>query len=129
MKNKLKIPLKVELKIDSSLRGRFNIFIESLEARALDISNSGIGMLSEIFLPQGVTVDLHLRIKHRVIKLKGEIRSAICVGEGMSRLGIKFVKLNKREAKLIKDFIKEHEKRRPIRLKLFSKGFTYDKRK
>ncbi len=129
MRKKTKIPLKVELKIDSSLRGRFNIFIESVEARALDISSSGIGMLSEIFLPQGVLVDLQLKIKHRLVKIKGEIRSAISVGDGLSRLGIKFVDLNKREAKLIKDFIKKHEKRRPIRLKLSGKGFSYGKRK
>ncbi|MBM3248609.1 MAG: hypothetical protein FJZ10_04230 [Candidatus Omnitrophica bacterium] len=129
MRRKPKIPLKVELKIDSSLKGRFNILIESIEARALDISPSGIGMLSEIFLPQGVLVDLQFKIKHRIVKIKGEIRSAISVGEGLSRLGIKFVNLNKKESRLIKDFIEEHEKRRPVRLKLSSKGFDYGKRK
>lgn len=129
MKNKHRIPLKVELKIDSSLKGRFNILIESVEARALDISASGIGMLSEIFLPQGVIVDLLLKIKHRTVKIKGEIRSAISIGDGLSRLGIKFVDLSKKESKLIQDFIKKHEKRRPIRLKLAGKGFSYDKRK
>lgn len=129
MAKRKKIPLKVKLKIDSSLKGRFNLFIENIEAKALDISVSGIGMLSQILLPQGVILDLQLKIGQRIVKTKGEICSANRVGKDLARLGIKFVGLSKPSSKLIQDFIKKHEKRQPARLKLWKKGFSYGKRK
>ena len=128
MSRKSKPHLKVKLNFSSSLKGRFNILIESAEAKALDISVSGVGLLSELFLPRGAILDLQLRLKNKTIKTRGQIRSAVSVGKGLTRLGIKFVSLSKTKARIIKGFIRENEKRLP-RLKLSKEGLSYGKKK
>jgi len=122
---KRRAPLKVKLKIDPSSTGRFNILIESIEAKALDISISGIGLLSELFLPKGVVVELKLKINNKIIGIKSEIRSAVRAGKGLTRLGMKFIDLDKSQLKTIKNFIKQNEKRYPTRFKLSKKGIAY----
>jgi len=122
---KRRAPLKVKLKIDPSSTGRFNILIESIEAKALDISISGIGLLSELFLPKGVVVELKLKINNKIIGIKSEIRSAVRAGKGLTRLGMKFIDLDKSQLKTIKNFIKQNEKRYPTRFKLSKKVIAY----
>ncbi|MBM3252387.1 MAG: PilZ domain-containing protein [Candidatus Omnitrophica bacterium] len=128
MAKKTKASLKVKLNVNPSSKGRFNILIESAEAKALDISVSGIGLLSELFLPRGAILDLELRLHNETIKTKGQIRSAVSVGKGLTRLGIKLIDLGKSKTKIIKRFIKENEKRLPTRLKLTKEGLFYGKK-
>jgi c-di-GMP-binding flagellar brake protein YcgR len=118
MLKKMKVPsLRVKLKIDSSSKTYIGIITKEIETKALDISVSGIGLLSRFFLPKATVVCLELKIKNKIIKIRGEIRSAISITKNLTRLGIKFIDLDNSKLKIIERFIKENEKRHPTRFK------------
>ncbi|MBM3252388.1 MAG: hypothetical protein FJZ11_06410 [Candidatus Omnitrophica bacterium] len=96
----------------------FKLRKETVEVDTLDISVLGVGLLSKYFIPKGVIVNLQLKINDKIIDAKGEIRSAVSWGKGLSRLGIKLIDLGESEQKIIEKFIKENERRTEPRLEL-----------
>jgi len=115
---RLQASFKVNLKIDPSLTKYFKLRKETVEVDTLDISVLGVGLLSKYFIPKGVIVNLQLKINDKIIDAKGEIRSAVSWGKGLSRLGIKLIDLGESEQKIIEKFIKENERRTEPRLEL-----------
>jgi hypothetical protein len=115
---RLKASFKAKLNIDSSITQRFNIRQENIEVEVLDISVLGIGLVCKYFIPKGVIVNLQLKINNKLIDVKGEIRSAISGGKGLTRLGIQFIDLDNSEFEIIDKFIKDNERRNEPRLEL-----------
>lgn len=115
---RFKTSFKVRLKIDPVLSERFKIRKEQIEAEALDISALGVGLSCHYFIPKGVIVNLELEVDKKIIEVKGEIRSAVSGGRGLTRLGIQFVDIEKFQSEIIENFIKENERRSAPRLEL-----------
>ncbi|HOX55083.1 MAG: PilZ domain-containing protein [Candidatus Omnitrophica bacterium] len=112
------VSFKVKIKVDPSSTERFNIRKEEIEAEALDISILGLGLLSKNFIPKGVIIDLKFEINKKVVELRGQIKSAVSGGRGLTRLGVQFVDIDKAQAEIIENFIKDNERRSEPRLEL-----------
>lgn len=112
------VSFKVKIKVDSSSTERFNIRKEEIEAEALDISILGLGLLSKNFIPKGVIIDLKFEINRKVLELRGEIKSAVSGGRGLTRLGVQFLDVDKTQSEIIESFIKNNERRSEPRLEL-----------
>ncbi len=115
---RLKTSFSVKLKLDLSSGQHFQVKDGSVEAGALDISTLGVGLMSKCFIPKGIVVDLELKINNKTIETRGEIRSAVSGGKGLTRLGIQFVGLDNSQKEIIDNFIKENERRSQPRLNL-----------
>jgi len=115
---RLKASFKVKLKVDTSLTQHLHFQKDSIDVVTLDISTLGAGLLSKYFIPKGVIVDLKLNIDNKTVQTKGEIMSAVSGGKGLTRLGIKFIDLDKNQLKIIENFIKKNERRSQPRLEL-----------
>jgi c-di-GMP-binding flagellar brake protein YcgR len=118
MDRKLKTQFIVRLKIDPASAKDFRFPKKSVDVQAKDLSIGGVGILSSYHIPKGVVLDLEFTFNDKVIALKGEVRLAQVQEKGQTRLGIKFLDVDKKHLKLIEDFIEENERRVITRLKL-----------
>ena len=119
-RQELRIPISTTSKliIDPSVKQRFDIAKKDIEVKNLDISLGGVGLLSKYFIPKGVILNLEFTLSDNLIKTKVEVKSAVAAGKGFTRLGTGFIDLTKQQKKLIKDFIKETERRIHPRLEV-----------
>ena len=117
---RLPISSTSKLKIDTSLNQHFNISKKDIKVQLVDISTEGMGILSEYFIPKGIIIELEFKISGKLISAKGEVRVAISGGKGLTRLGIKFINLDKTQGQIINKFVKEYERRAHTRLGLES---------
>lgn len=107
-----------ELKVDPAMKEHFGIEKKDINVQVIDISSGGAGLLSKYFIPKGVIVGLSFQISGKMVEAKGEIRSAVSGGTGLTRLGVKFIEIGKGEIQLIEETLKEYERRKQSRLTL-----------
>ena len=115
---RFKASFKVKLKVDTYLTEYFRFQKESIEVEVLDIGFLGVGILSRYFIPRGAIVDLQFNIDNKTFDVKCQIKSAISGGKGLTRMGIKFLDLDKSELEKIKKIIENNERRKQPRLEL-----------
>lgn len=109
-----KIQGKVSISIARQEGCGFNIAKDSVEGDLLDINEFGAGLLSQHFFPKGVIICLQFRLPQEegkaapaVVEARGEVRSAISGGHGLTRLGISFLELSKEAQEALIAFMKE----------------------
>lgn len=94
------------------------------EVKAVDISEIGIGVSSEYFLPKGVIVDLNIAGTsfglNENIRPKGEVRYCkfVKASKYKYKCGIKFLDLPEKQRKIIAQFIAKYERRQSHRMSL-----------
>ena len=115
---RLPISSTTKLKVDPSVKGHFGIAKKDIKVQIIDISVRGIGVLSKYFIPKGVIIDLEFMISGGLITVRGEVKSAISGGKGLTRLGVKFIDIDKKQHQTIARFIKENERRTQPRLNI-----------
>jgi len=120
---RVKINFKVVSTIDEKVKQKFSLSIgKTFEARAVDISTLGIGIMAQYFFPRGINIEMEIDGKvfglDRAIIVKGEIRYSKYMSSSEYRTGIKFLNLSPDDAKAIADFIAVAEKRKAPRFKV-----------
>ena len=106
---RLPISSIAKLKVDPSANQHFDIEKKHIRVQIIDISMKGIGLLCKYFIPRGVIIDLEFKVKDELIVV-------ISGGVGLTRLGVKFVDINKEQKRIIEDFLKKNERRIQPRL-------------
>jgi len=114
---------KVQCEIPEGLKQTFSLASgNSCEVIAKDISESGMGLVSECFFPRGLIVNL--KIGGKAFGLEGDMlfRAEIChcrnqIGQGYL-CGVKFIDLSPNYKKTIAEFIADCERRKSPRIKL-----------
>lgn len=120
---RLDLSLKVTLSVDEEFKNKFVLADgNSFEATALDISVSGLGIISKYYIPKGLIIVLEIpgnmfELKENV-KTKAEIRYCKFIKSCEYRCGIKFLDMNEKYKNAIAKFISLYEKRKEPRLKL-----------
>ncbi|MBP7089158.1 MAG: PilZ domain-containing protein [Candidatus Omnitrophica bacterium] len=121
--HRLDLRLKVTLGVDEEFKNKFVLADgNNFEAEALDISVSGIGIISKYYIPTGLIVILEIPGKifglKDNIKTKAEIRYCKFIKSCEYRCGIKFLDMSEEYKNAIVKFISIYEKRKEPRLKL-----------
>lgn len=103
--------ISVNLKVNSGLAKKLKIKKELIEVRAVDVSSSGIGVLSRYQIPRGTIVNLEIIIKEQTLEMEGEIILVFKHNSGLTRFGIKFLDVAEEKKKVLSKFIKSHDER------------------
>lgn len=109
----------VILKVDSSMKDQIRLFQEEQKASVVDISTSGVGMISPIFFPKGAILRLQmdgaaLKI-NKPINIKGEVRYCNPQVGKKYRLGVKFIEVEGAVVDKIKEYVAKFEGRQAPR--------------
>lgn len=120
---RVNINLKVISKPAEEFREQFKLSMDKeFVAKALDISELGIGLLSKYFLPAGLILEMEIEGAPfelaQNMKIKGEIRHCKFIRSSGYQCGIKFIDIPEEYKKAIAHFIAENERRQAPRLKL-----------
>ena len=123
-------PLQVEIRvqINPKMQETIHLAKESIPAELFDVSSHGMGMVSKIFLPPGVLVDLQIpktpflpqqegieeKPSREVIRVTGLVvyskqRGTLC------RMGISFTQIQEADRKVLEEFIQSTNRRRSPR--------------
>ena len=112
-----RVPLvtKIRMKISRRMRGQIALMEETILGETIDISTLGVGVYCPVFLPKGVK--LNAKISTAIFGAKDKTHLAF-VGVVMNgrmaggrtdyRLGIEFVRIAKRNQKLIDAYLKKN---------------------
>lgn len=120
---RINVNLKVISRLDESVFQKFSLTQgKSFEARVVDISILGVGIVSRFFLPRGLILLLEIEggflgLKEP-IKVKGEVRYCVYMKSFLYRCGLKFIELDTSVEKKLREFIRKNERRKEPRLKL-----------
>lgn len=120
---RIDINFKVLSKPVQELKQKFALVSgNKFEVKAVDISEIGIGLVSEYFLPKGLILELEIDgapfdLKE-VMKIKGEIRYCRYERTVGYRCGVQFLDLSEVYRKAIAEFISTFERRKEPRVKL-----------
>lgn len=120
---RVSVDMKIISQVDEETKQKFSLSSgRKFEARAVDISTKGIGMVCNFFFPAGLIIEMELVGKlfgvEGVMRIKGEIRYSRYLEPGRYRVGIKFVDTPSVYEKKISEFIATYETRREPRLDL-----------
>lgn len=120
---RINIDLKVISRIDEDAQQKFGLVCgEIFEVNVVDITESGVGILSKFFLPKGLIVKLEIEgavfnLKE-IMKIKGEIRYCNYIKDLGYRCGVKFLNVPDIYREAISRFISSYERRKAPRIKL-----------
>ena len=117
------IKLTVVSKIEYDYGQQFSLACgETFKVDAVDISTLGMGIMSEHFLPQGLTVELKIDGKvfgfNKNMFIKTEVCYCAYLEPSKYRCGMRFVDIDPEYHDLIKKFISVRERRKASRVKL-----------
>jgi len=121
--SRIDLKLKVICKIHENFCRKFGLARgDVFELTTVDISESGIGVISEYFLPTGLILELEIEGvpfgAEKIMKIKGEIRYCIYKKNAGYRCGIKFLNILDEYQKNIAKLVSAYEQRKFPRLKL-----------
>ena len=114
---RVKVFIKVNVQIDASMKGHFDISKKDIEAHMLDVSILGIGILSKYFIPKGAILDLTFSLplksenqeqKEQPFAVQGCVRSAIPWGKGFTRVGVEFSQIDDVHREVLGRFIEQN---------------------
>lgn len=105
----VKIPVKV--RVNPSSEKDFRIAQRELYLSAIEVSVTGMGILSNVYVPEGVILDIEFDTKslfekekeNRQVKITGEVVSSRMYG-GQYRLGILFKEISPDDKSTIRKF-------------------------
>jgi c-di-GMP-binding flagellar brake protein YcgR len=117
------IDLKIICKIEPKYQQKFGLACgDSFEAKALDISVLGVGLLCKYFLPKGLVLEVDIDFapfgQNEIIKIRGEIRHAQYLKNLGYRIGIKFLDISYINKKSIDKYVFSRERRKEPRIRL-----------
>ena len=108
------ITAKIRLRIDPAMAEMVHLSAEELELPLVDISASGVGLASGVFLPPGALVDLRMNRADLAVPgeaagegemlLVGQVAYAKPQGTGC-RIGISFTHIDEPDKKLIRRYV------------------------
>jgi len=111
------------IKISEKMRDAVALVKDEFVGQAVDISVDGIGIFLEYYLPTGVHLDLDVEGKvfgvDRALKMKAEVRYCNFIAQKKYRCGMKFIEISKEDKEVISEFVKNAERRRAPRVKLY----------
>lgn len=114
---RVKVFIKVDVQIDESMKGHFDISKKNIEAHMLDVSILGVGILSKYFIPKGAVLDFTFGLplksenqeqKEQPFAVKGRVRSAIPWGKGFTRLGVEFFEIDDVHREILGRFLEQN---------------------
>jgi c-di-GMP-binding flagellar brake protein YcgR len=111
-----KITLAAKIRVNEVSAKQLTLRKDVIDVQVIDLSVLGIGMVSQSFIPKGMIIDIELLVNSNMLNLKGEVRSAISAGKGLTRLGVQFIELKDKDSQVLKDFIHTYERRAEPRL-------------
>ncbi|MDP3143413.1 MAG: PilZ domain-containing protein [Candidatus Omnitrophota bacterium] len=95
---------------------------KSLECKAFDISELGVGLSSKYFFPKGLMLDMKIDGSlfglREAMNIRGEVRYCIFNRSYGYRSGIKFIDLADKYHRSIAKFIGENERRKDLRVQI-----------
>lgn len=120
---RIDIKLKVVCRIHENFRQKFGLTCgDVFKLIAVDISESGIGVISEYFLPKGLILELEIEgipfSIEKSMKIKGEIRYCIYKKNSGYRCGISFLDILDEYRNSIAKLVATYEQRKFPRVKL-----------
>lgn len=120
---RVSINLGVISRIDDKNGQKFSLSKGNIfEVKVVDISVSGVGIVSKYFLPKGLSIELEIDGKpfglDEAMKIKGEIRYCNYIKACGYRCGVKFINILGNYAAKIAELIATYERRKEPRLKL-----------
>lgn len=111
------------VKISDKMKDAVSLVKDEFSGQAIDISVDGIGIFLEYYLPTGVHLDLAVEGQafgvDRSLKMKGEVRYCNFIAQRKYRCGMKFIEMSKEDREIIAEFVKNAERRRAPRIKLY----------
>jgi len=111
------------IKVSEKMRDSVNLIKEEFSGQAIDISLGGIGIYSEYYLPTGLLLELKIDGSvlgiQRQLEIKAEVRYCNFITQRKYRCGLKFVDLSKEDKAILAEFVKNAEKRKCPRIKLY----------
>ena len=111
------------IKVSEKMRDTVNLVKEEFFGQAIDISIGGIGIYIEYYLPTGVHLDLQVEGSplgaQRPLNIKGEVRYCNFIAQHKYRCGLKFIEISKEDRDVIAEFVKNAERRKFPRVKLY----------
>lgn len=109
----------VILKVDTSMKDQIRLLQEEQKANVVDISTSGIGVISPLFFPKGARLlaqmDATALKISKPINIKGEVRYCNPQPGKKYRLGIKFVEIEDAVVDKIKEYVAKFERQQTPR--------------
>ncbi len=120
---RINIKLSVVCRIHENFCQKFGLTCGNVfKLSAVDISESGIGVISEYFLPKGLILELEIEgipfSVEKTMKIKGEVRSCIYKKNCGYKCGINFLDLLDEYRNSIAKLVATYEQRKFPRLKM-----------
>jgi|GEM_PF-633346 len=112
---RIKLETKAKLKVNGAMKEQIHLLQEEQDADIVDISVSGVGMISPVFFPKGAILGIQINgaafHANKPLSLRGEVRYCRPESGKKYRLGIKFVELEDKVLDKIKEYIAKYERR------------------
>lgn len=108
------VKISVVSKVDPAMEKEFTLSQKELQATIIDMSATGLGILSSVYIPDGIILDMEMDAQsirpekgkeNNKIKLTGEVVSSRMQG-GQYRLGILVKNINEEDKAAILKFIR-----------------------
>ena len=120
-----RIPVNVKIvsHVDSDLDQKYDLVAgNAFDVKAVNISTSGVGIVSPHYMPAGLVIDLEFDGKildfPGAFAVRGSIKYCKSTKNSRYKCGVKFQELSKVFMKALNSFISEHDKRRAPRIDL-----------
>lgn len=121
--SRIGVKLKAVCRVHKNFCQKFGLTCSDVfKLTVVDISEAGIGVISEYFLPKGLILELEIeRIffsSEKIMEIKGEVRYCIYKKNSGYKCGIKFLDIADEYRKDIAKLVATYEQRKFPRVKL-----------
>lgn len=126
-----RIPTAVKITYDvhESMRGSFPFSAQKLTSNVVDISATGCAMLTNVYIPKNVLLNLEIEgalffpdDPQRIIKATGRVCNSRNISKDAYRLGVFFEQITKEDKDAIKHFVDGYDRRKEKRVSFDSPG-------
>ncbi|MFH1504327.1 MAG: PilZ domain-containing protein [Candidatus Omnitrophota bacterium] len=120
---RVNVSLKVITEVAKSSTQKFSLAGgKSFDVKGVDISVSGVGVISKHFLPKGLIIELEIEGLAFGLREAIRVKARVCYCRYLKsfeyRCGMEFIDISPKYKDAIGKFISAHERRKDPRLKL-----------
>lgn len=117
---RIKLDADATLEVNGATKEQIRLLQEEQKAVIADVSISGLGVISPVFFPKGVTLRIQMDgatfNMDKPINVRGEVRYCKPGGERKYKLGIKFIEIEDKVLNKIKEYVAKNERREEPRV-------------
>ncbi len=124
---RVSLTIQIRVQINPAMRETIHLAKEKIEAQVVNLSVHGIGIVSRVFLPKGLVLDVELprapfaktqkTAAEGSMQITGQVAYAKSE-KNLCRMGIHFTSIEKKDLRFIERFLSSLERRVAPRLPL-----------